>query len=77
MLDHSAWPLYKKLGCLKVSKDLVAPLGMTDRANDKDAKSEAWDSNPWCPFHDYHLVLYPRSAVPEEGSVIDIHGLGW
>ena len=59
-----------------VSED-VKQVGMTDRANDKDAKSEAWDSNPWCPFHDYHLVLYPRSAVPEEGSVIDIHGLGW
>lgn len=83
-MNHSAWPLYKKLDCVKVSKDLVAPLGMKDQVAEQEAwpgnepsVEEAWDTHPLCPFHDYHMVVYPESAVPEEGSVIDVHGPGW
>jgi hypothetical protein len=72
-----AWPLYDKLGCARVPKDMIAAEGMASRGEDAPEPAE-WDMHPHCPFHDYHVVVHPASAARDlEGSVIDVHGPGW
>jgi GNAT superfamily N-acetyltransferase len=54
--------LYEKLGCVKVDHALAID-------------STAGNPSKKRPFADYHMVVYPPSAVPS--APIELHGSGW
>lgn len=72
-----ASPLYDKLGCARFPKDAIAGQRKASKFAAPEGAAD-WDLHPHCLFDDYHVVVYPGTAVEElSGSTIDIHGPGW
>ena len=53
--------LYQTLGCVKVDHGLAV-----NSVDNPEGKR---------PFGDYHMVMYPPSAVPR--APLELHGSGW